>query len=101
MQSGLAITPHTNLVSNVGWGSDATHSTATDHPTARVPTADIGTLRHPPHMIVHRAADRYTFDHALELEGRRNAAPATLSTKVKAIQERARASLKYRLTSGR
>ncbi|MFL6255476.1 MAG: glycosyltransferase family 2 protein [Pyrinomonadaceae bacterium] len=100
MQSGLAITPHTNLVSNIGWGADSTHCNIEDHPTARVPTSDIGALRHPPHMIVHHAADRYTFDHALELEKRRDGAPATLSAKIKAFRARAKASFKYRLTSG-
>lgn len=103
MQSGLAITPHTNLVSNIGWGADSTHCKQDDHPTANVPTADIGELRHPPHMLLHREADRYTFNHALGLEAYRRgaAAPATLSGKIDAFRARAVASFKYRLASRR
>ena len=73
-QSGLAITPHANLVSKNRGSSDSTYATPYDHPTARVPTSDIGALRNPPHMVVHRAADRHTFNHALELAKERDTA---------------------------
>lgn len=45
---GLAVTPRVNLVSNVGFGPDATHTTATDHKLAEIPTGRLGfPLTHP------------------------------------------------------
>ncbi len=59
-QSGLTVTPNVNLVSNIGFGPDATHTT-NDSPQANVPVQSIGELRHPPLVVRNKAADRYTF----------------------------------------
>jgi len=76
MQSGLGITPNTNLVTNIGWGAESTHNTIEDHPAAYLPAEDIGELRHPPDVIIHRAADLYTFDHVWGFAEVRKAVPA-------------------------
>lgn len=51
---GLCIIPQNNLVENLGFGSDASHTT-TANPRLRVPTRDAGPMRHP--SAVER--DRY------------------------------------------
>ncbi len=61
-QGGLTILPHVNLVSNIGFRSDGTHTTG-ESPLANMPIEDIGELRHPAFMIRDRLADRYTFEH--------------------------------------
>jgi hypothetical protein len=61
-QNGLSIVPNFNLVSNIGFGTDATHTFA-DNPRANLPTQDIQTIHHPPFVIKNREADNYMFDN--------------------------------------
>ncbi len=60
-QSGLTILPNYNLISNIGFGEDATHTQQTDS-NANLPTKDIWEIKHPPFVVRHQDADRYTFD---------------------------------------
>jgi len=64
-QNGLSIIPSCNLVSNLGFGSDATH-TVNDSPWRRLPTTDIYKIEHPPFMVRNLDGDRYTFDYLFE-----------------------------------
>lgn len=58
-QHGLAVAPSVNLVSNVGFGPDATHTLDTTSPRAALPTAEMPfPLRHPPFVQPHPATDR-------------------------------------------
>ena len=59
-QSGLSILPNSNLISNIGFGIDGTH-TYNDSPWARLPIADIWEIKHPPFMVRNKLADTYTF----------------------------------------
>jgi hypothetical protein len=61
-QSGLSILPTVNLVSNHGYGPDATH-TKDDGPYMKRPTQPMGQLHHPVAMIRNHDADAYTFAH--------------------------------------
>jgi hypothetical protein len=61
---GLTATPNVNLVTNIGFGVDATH---THHPNAHqasVPTEALPAIVHPELIEQDRSADRYVFDHA-------------------------------------
>ncbi|MES3001683.1 MAG: glycosyltransferase family 2 protein [Pseudomonadota bacterium] len=60
-QNGLVILPRVNLVSNHGWGPDATH-TRGHNPFMDLETFDIGNIVHPPLFIRNVAADRLTFE---------------------------------------
>jgi hypothetical protein len=62
---GLAITPNTNLVQNVGFGADATHTysgTDAEQQPAR-DFAEVAGLGDPLFVVRHREADWYTFQH--------------------------------------
>lgn len=60
MQNGLSILPGENLVSNIGFTADATHTT-TASPLSNLPTYPMRfPLRHPPYMVRDRAADAHT-----------------------------------------
>ena len=59
-QNGLSILPNSNLVSNIGFGLDATH-VAGDSPWARLPVTDIWQVKHPPFIARNKEADNYTF----------------------------------------
>jgi len=56
---GLSILPSTNLITNIGFGADATHTKRIDDERAFVPAVPMEfPLRHPPHMIRDVDADR-------------------------------------------
>ncbi|WP_417739558.1 glycosyltransferase family 2 protein [Rosistilla oblonga] len=67
-QRGLCIHPAKNLISNLGFRADGTHTGAdvdADAWNAELPTHDLGPLRHPAAVIRNEAADRYLTQHAL------------------------------------
>ena len=68
VQNGLAVVPQTNLVSNIGFGEDGTH---TKNPTgfgACLPTAEIRfPLRHPPYIEPYAEADRYLIERVAKV----------------------------------
>ncbi len=57
---GLCILPNQNLVSNIGFGADATH-TIDETSQANVPTVPLTTITHPSTIAVCKEADDYTF----------------------------------------
>jgi hypothetical protein len=59
--SGLTALPNRNLVSNVGFGEDATHTTGGAINTAISEGADPN--RHPSFLLRDAVADRYTYNH--------------------------------------
>jgi len=88
-QSGLAILPNSNLVSNIGFRLDATHTFA-DSPWARLPTTDIWEIKHPPSLVRHRDADTYTFNYFYGGKDMRRNAPPLYRAKhyVKSLRNR-------------
>jgi hypothetical protein len=63
-QKGLTITPNVNLVSNIGFGPDSTHTASPDSPQANMDTHSVGTMVHPTRIVQDVAADAYVFDYA-------------------------------------
>ena len=59
---GLTATPNANLVTNIGFGPDATHTVATGD-QAGLPSEPLGHLTHPRVIQQDRAADRFVFNH--------------------------------------
>jgi hypothetical protein len=58
IHSGLCINPCTNLISNIGFDGNATHTTANNDPFADMPVTPIKfPLNHPPYMIRDEKAD--------------------------------------------
>jgi hypothetical protein len=64
-QSGLAVMPAVNLVSNIGFGSVATHTHDTSSRFANVPACEIGPIKHPQLTIRHVEADTYYFEQVV------------------------------------
>jgi hypothetical protein len=62
MQKELSIAPAVNLVSNIGFNSNATH-TNHDNQLANMQTEDIWEIVHPPSMARDNLADAYVFDY--------------------------------------
>jgi hypothetical protein len=68
LRDGVAVSPARNLVSNIGFGADATH-TKGQSPFAEMPTAELGPIVHPPMIEIDRIADRYTFGRNFGVRG--------------------------------
>ena len=62
--AGFQVIPSVNLVSNIGFGGQATHTTRSEHRLANLPARSIGTLQHPAEVIRNEAADRHIFTHS-------------------------------------
>lgn len=60
IQNGLAILPNVNLVSNIGFDVNATHTIDRFNQLAGRPLASIETVEHPSAMVVSNDADAYT-----------------------------------------
>lgn len=57
-RDGIAVLPARNLVSNIGFGPQATHTFAAHNPLAALPTYDMAfPLRHPPQVAADARAD--------------------------------------------
>jgi hypothetical protein len=63
-EGGLAVVPDVNLVSNIGFGPDATHTRYENDPFAALPVTAIERVIHPPEVVRHREADRFLFESA-------------------------------------
>ena len=65
VQHGLSVTPTVNMVTNIGWGADATHTNSSDNPLGQLPLEEMTfPLAHPSHMVVNREADVAAFELA-------------------------------------
>jgi len=62
-QNGLAVLPNSNLISNLGYRSDATHTKFKDSNLARLPLTNIWNINHPPIVVQNREADAYAFEN--------------------------------------
>lgn len=61
VQNGLTVLPNVNLVSNIGFGEEATHTLQTNSPVAGLPELEIDfPLKHPPLLIRNSIADKFT-----------------------------------------
>jgi len=61
VQNGLTILPNVNLVSNIGFAGDATHTTGKDNANSKISVFNLlFPLKHPNWMIRDKRADDYT-----------------------------------------
>jgi hypothetical protein len=60
-QNSMSIMPTVNLISNIGFRPDATH-TLGDSPWSNLPAEELDEIIHPLFMMCDRDADRYTFE---------------------------------------
>lgn len=68
---GLTVLPKVNLISNIGFGTEATHTTDTKNPFANLPTqAMLFPLRHPPFTVRDATADKVTQETVFRLSKR-------------------------------
>jgi hypothetical protein len=68
-QQGLTINPRANLIRNIGFNSEGSHTVDPNDPSSNVPTWPIGPWQHPVAVCRHVEADRRKFRHIHGLEG--------------------------------
>ncbi|WP_443936967.1 nucleotide-diphospho-sugar transferase [Pedobacter sp. MW01-1-1] len=66
--NGLSINPNGNLISNIGFRTDGTHTTSSNSPYANLPFEAIGTLMHPLYILPEKDADYAVFNRDFSLE---------------------------------
>jgi hypothetical protein len=68
-QNGLTILPNINLVSNIGFGGEATHTKTDIYEVAELPFGDMELpLEHPPAVVRDKDADSFTFNRIFARE---------------------------------
>ena len=63
-KNGLTATPNINLVSNIGFGDEATHTKLKNHKLSNRQTMELNHITHPKQIIIDKEADRFAFDYA-------------------------------------
>ena len=58
-KNGIAAVPNVNLITNIGFGEDATHTTKYS-PLSNIPNEFIKLIKHPHNIKVNRKADKYS-----------------------------------------
>jgi hypothetical protein len=58
---GVAILPNVNMVSNIGFGIEGTHTHDINNPLAKMERFEMMAINHPVNLAVDREADEYTF----------------------------------------
>ncbi len=62
---GFSVVPNVNLVSNIGFGREATHTCSRRHPLAGLPRHCLSEIRHSPSIVWHEEADKFFFEELL------------------------------------
>ncbi len=61
IQSGLSVIPNVNLISNIGYTQEATHTKEEESPYNQIPVEAMNfPLKHPPFIVRNVQADRFT-----------------------------------------
>jgi hypothetical protein len=69
MQQGLSCMPGTNLISNIGFGPDATHTVGAESKLANIDSGSLTLpLVHPNAVAASVEADRWTSHHVLDID---------------------------------
>lgn len=63
LHGGLTATPNVNLVANIGFGPDATHTSSASSPLAKMATGSMGPLINMPQVERDADADSFAFNH--------------------------------------
>ncbi len=58
--NGLSIMPNVNLISNIGFGEGATHTTSVESQLANMKVSSLGKIIHPEFILANKKADLYT-----------------------------------------
>jgi hypothetical protein len=65
---GLCVCPQRNMVSNIGFGEEATHTRGSNSKLSELARFEIGTITHPREVIPDQSADWYEYDRQFDVK---------------------------------
>lgn len=68
LHNGLSVIPNVNLISNIGFGANATHTFDTNDDVTRMKIEELGPIVHPSEMKVQKEADYFTLNREFDVE---------------------------------
>ena len=95
-EGGLTILPDQNLVTNIGFGVSATHTTDAESRLACLPTHPMPKLTHPKSIVRNVEADQYTQDHIMCVCSERPAAEKPITETAHRAGERLSLSSRWK-----
>ncbi len=69
-ENGLCATPNVNLISNIGFGENATHTLNPDNHNSMLPTGEITEIIHPVYFTPEKDADYYFLRKEFDLDAK-------------------------------
>lgn len=63
--NGMVVTPNVNLVTNIGFGSEATNTTASDDKASMMRVGSMNSISDPQKIDINKDADNYVFNNYL------------------------------------
>ena len=69
LNDGICIVPNKNLVTNIGFGNNATHTTNSDDPVANQPLQQLNKIVHPSSYETDRQAEKYLYNKYIKQRG--------------------------------
>lgn len=75
-QHGLSIIPNINMISNIGFGANSTHTSQEDSVYANIPRKELGEITHPLFVLPEKDADFATLNYDFQVEVTRAAMEA-------------------------
>jgi len=69
--NGLTIIPNENLISNIGFGVNATHTANVNSAFANLPLTEINEIKHPDYFLPEKRADLVILKKVFDIEGKR------------------------------
>ena len=94
---GLTVLPARNLVTNIGFGEDATHTTDAESKLAGLPTFPMLEIVHPERIQRNEIADQYTLENIMSVCSDQSAQNASTASPRPSRWKRLRRSLSKRI----
>lgn len=69
--NSLSIIPNVNLISNIGFGNNATHTTHANSPEANIPLSELHNIIHPQYITPQKQADYATLSREFNVVSRK------------------------------
>jgi hypothetical protein len=68
--NSLSVIPNVNLISNIGFGENSTHTTDANSLNANLPLGKLGDITHPLYVLPQKGADLFTLRYDFNIEAR-------------------------------
>ncbi|MCO5935621.1 nucleotide-diphospho-sugar transferase [Mucilaginibacter sp. RB4R14] len=68
--NSLSVIPNQNLITNIGFGENSTHTIDANSPNANIPLQELGEIKHPLYVLPQKQADYFTLNQGFNLDYR-------------------------------